>query len=58
MADLCPFCGAYSARACELLEVTGGTCPWEESRDEPDDDLLRDDDHERRRLLRENPDAE
>lgn len=37
---LCPFCGAYSTRSCELLEETGGCCPWEES--EPDPDELRD----------------
>ena len=35
---LCPFCGAYSTRSCELLEETGGSCPWEES--EPDPDYL------------------
>jgi len=37
---LCPFCGAYSPRQCELEEETGGCCPWEES--EPDPDYLRD----------------
>ena len=37
---LCPFCGAYSPRQCEMLEETGGMCPWEES--EPDPDYLRD----------------
>ena len=37
---LCPFCGAYSPRQCELLEESGGVCPWEES--EPDPDYLRD----------------
>ncbi len=36
---LCPFCGAYSPRQCELEEETGGVCPWEES--EPDPDELR-----------------
>ncbi len=53
---LCPFCGAYSPRQCELLEETGGICPWEES--EPDPDLLRDDAHERRWIMKEYPDAE
>lgn len=28
--ELCPFCGAYSPRQCELEEETGGVCPWEE----------------------------
>lgn len=47
----CPFCGAYSPRQCELEDETGGVCPWEES--EPDPDLLRDDAHERQRLIEE-----
>ncbi len=34
---LCPFCGAYSSRQCELEEETGGSCPWEESQPDPDD---------------------
>lgn len=50
---LCPFCGAYSSRSCELEEEMG-SCPWEDS--EPDPDLLRDDAHERQRLEREYPD--
>lgn len=37
---LCPFCGAYSPRQCELEEETDGNCPWEMS--EPDPDDLRD----------------
>lgn len=37
---LCPMCGAYSSRSCELLEESGGICPWEES--QPDPDYLRD----------------
>lgn len=40
--QLCPFCGAYSPRQCELEEETDGVCPWEESQDEPDPDYLRD----------------
>lgn len=53
-APLCPFCGAYSARQCELEDETGGECPWELSRDdEPDPDILRDDRGERRRVERE-----
>jgi hypothetical protein len=27
--DVCPHCGAYDTRRCELLEETGGECPWE-----------------------------
>ena len=38
--DICPWCGAYSKRSCEL-EDEMGVCPWEES--EPDPDLLRED---------------
>lgn len=34
---LCPFCGAYSVRSCELEEESGGVCPWEESQPDPDD---------------------
>lgn len=37
---ICPLCGSYSARSCELEEETGGSCPWEESQPDPDD--LRD----------------
>lgn len=29
---LCPFCGAYSTRSCELIE-DAGCCPWEEAED-------------------------
>lgn len=52
---LCPFCGAYSRRSCELEEEMG-SCPWEDG--ELDADLLRDDAHERRRLAKEYPDGE
>ena len=38
--ELCPFCGAYSRRSCEL-EDEMGVCPWEES--EPDPDIRRED---------------
>lgn len=31
---LCPFCGAYSPRQCEMEEETGGNCPWEEVREQ------------------------
>ncbi|AMX93759.1 hypothetical protein A4R28_11905 [Mesorhizobium ciceri] len=34
---LCPWCGAYSPRQCDLEEETGGVCPWEESEPDPDD---------------------
>jgi hypothetical protein len=40
--SLCPFCGAYSTRQCELEEETDGVCPWEEMQEEPDPDYLRD----------------
>lgn len=54
---LCPFCGAYSPKQCELEEETGGVCPWEESQDgEPDPDILREMRDERRSLSREYPD--
>ena len=52
---LCPWCGAYSSRSCELEEEMG-SCPWEDS--EPDPDVLREDAHERRRLAKEYPDGE
>lgn len=47
---LCPFCGAYSPRSCEMEEEMC-SCPWEDS--EPDPDILRDDTHERARLAKE-----
>ena len=37
---ICPFCGAYSTRSCELEEEMDGVCLWEES--EPDPDYQRD----------------
>lgn len=44
--SICPFCGAYSTRSCELDdEAEGyGYCPWEEAEEgaEPDPDYLRD----------------
>lgn len=50
---LCPFCGAYSPRNCELEEESDGCCPWEESQPDPDDQRdIRDED---RRLDRDNP---
>jgi hypothetical protein len=52
---LCPFCGAYSRRSCELEEEMG-SCPWEDG--ELDPDILRDDAHERARLRKEYPDDE
>lgn len=41
-ARLCPFCGAYSPRSCDLEEETGGFCPWEEI----DDDTEESDDED------------
>ncbi len=47
---LCPFCGAYSTRSCEL-EDEMGDCPWQYVLDdEPDPDRLREDRDERRRM--------
>lgn len=44
MADhpLCPFCGAWDRRSCEMEDETGGVCPWEET-EELDPDRLRED---------------
>lgn len=55
--SLCPFCGAYSPRACEIEDEDAGIeCPWlDVMDDEPDPDLLRDDRDERRRLEKEYP---
>jgi hypothetical protein len=50
---LCPFCGAYSTRQCELLEETDGVCTWEGS--EPDPDDLLDQRNEDRRMARDYP---
>ncbi len=51
---LCPWCGAYSPRSCEIEdEISGASCPWEDS--ELDPDLLRDDRDERRRMEKEHP---
>ena len=60
MSELCPFCGAYSPRQCEIEDEIGGAeCPWESLiADEPDPDILRDDRDERRRLAKEYPDGE
>ena len=30
--QLCPFCGAYSTRACDLID-DAGFCAWEELED-------------------------
>ena len=30
---LCPFCGAYGPRQCELID-DAGCCPWEEAEEE------------------------
>lgn len=26
---MCPICGAYSKRSCELRDTNGGECPWD-----------------------------
>jgi hypothetical protein len=51
---LCPFCGAYSPRQCELEEESGGICPWEESEPDPDDlmEARREDERMERELPR------
>jgi len=53
--DICPFCGAYSPRSCELEEeLAGAECPWKELiADEPDPDLLREYRNEMRRIFAE-----
>ena len=56
MTDLCPWCGAYSRRSCEM-EDEMGVCPWEEM-EEADPDMLREDRDERRRLEREDSRAD
>lgn len=51
MSELCPYCGAYAPRSCELREeMTGDICPWEESgeyHEQLDIDRLREDRNER-----------
>lgn len=47
---LCPFCGAYAVRSCEMIDEMG-VCPWEETRDEPDPDRMREDRDERARIF-------
>ena len=48
MADhVCPFCGAYSRRSCEM-EDEMGFCAWDEP--EPDPDIMREDQDERSRI--------
>lgn len=54
-SEICPFCGAYSTRSCELEEEMG-SCPWEDSESDPD--ILREDAIERSRLAEEFPDDE
>ena len=34
---LCPWCGAYGPRSCEMREEMNDICPWEESDLDPDD---------------------
>lgn len=53
---ICPFCGAYSRRSCEM-EDEMGYCPADEI--EPiDPDLLREDRDELQRLARDCSDDE
>lgn len=39
--NLCPFCGAYATRSCELMEEAGH-CPWEMVDNMRDDRIERD----------------
>ncbi len=43
---LCPMCGAYSPRSCDLEEESGGVCPWVESGQYERDSLMADDGEE------------
>lgn len=52
-APLCPFCGAYSTRRCEMEdEDIGVECPWLEVMEEENSNLNAaiDDRRERRRM--------
>lgn len=52
-AQLCPFCGAYSTRKCEMEdEETGIECPWLEVMEEENSNLNAaiDERRERRRM--------
>ena len=42
-APLCPMCGAYGPRWCELEDDSGGVCPWVESGQHERDCLMADD---------------
>lgn len=35
--SLCPICGAYDTRSCEMRDEHGGECPWEMMSEEDDD---------------------
>lgn len=52
---LCPFCGAWARRSCEMEDEVG-FCPWDEApwdEAEHDPDRLREDRDERRRMERD-----
>jgi hypothetical protein len=54
MSKLCPFCGAYSANACEIEDEDSGIeCAWwvDSVADEPDPDLLREQRDDMRRIF-------
>lgn len=56
--NICPWCGAYSTRSCELEEDMG-VCPWRDQQgDELDPDRLREDRDERRRVAKEDVDGQ
>ena len=57
MSALCEFCGASSARQCELRDETDGVCPWEEiMEDKPGTDFRSKTRHDMRRLWPLEPD--
>lgn len=41
VSALCPWCGAYSPKQCELAEELGNVCPWVDS-GEYEDSLAED----------------
>lgn len=43
LRPLCPMCGAYSPRSCDLEDECGGVCPWVESGQHERDCAMADD---------------
>lgn len=46
LCPLCPMCGAYSPRTCDLEEECCGVCPWVESGQYERDCAMADDDED------------